>query len=132
MKRLNTVLAVLVVLAGFYFGLGFLLDGVGAASGFGITPWPTDEGTGYYIVKGVRDIAYGTTALILLLMNHRKALGWVILSDAIMPIGDCVAVATHGGTVGYALAVHGSAAVMVVLIGVLLLVEQRRAVTSAR
>ncbi|WP_309112111.1 DUF4267 domain-containing protein [Saccharothrix sp.] len=126
MKRLNTVLAGLIVLAGFYFGLSFLILGADAAAGFGITPWPTDEGAGYYVVKGVRDIAYGTTALILLLMGHRKALGYVILSNAIMPIGDCIAVATHGGTIGYALAVHGSAAVMVILIGVLLLVEQRR------
>ena len=126
MKRLTTVLAVLVVLAGFSFGLNFLITGVDAAAGFGIAPWPTDEGAGYYVVKGVRDIAYGATALILLLMGHRKALGFVILADAVIPIGDAIAVATHGGTVGFALAVHGSAAALVILTGVLLLVEQRR------
>ncbi|MEJ2852337.1 MULTISPECIES: DUF4267 domain-containing protein [unclassified Saccharothrix] len=126
MKRLNTVLASLVVLAGFYFGLSFLIGGADVAAGFGISPWPTDEGAGYYIVKGVRDIAYGLTALVLLVMGHRKALGFVILADAVIPIGDCIAVMTHGGTVGYALGVHGSAAVLVILTGVLLLVEQRR------
>ncbi|RKT74281.1 uncharacterized protein DUF4267 [Saccharothrix variisporea] len=126
MKRVNTVLAALVVVAGFYFGLSFLIGGADAAAGFGISPWPTDGGSGYYIVKGVRDIAYGLTALILLLMGHRKALGFVILADTVMPLGDCIAVMTHGGTVAYALAVHGSAAVLVALIGVLLLVEQRR------
>ncbi|CCH33051.1 DUF4267 domain-containing protein [Actinosynnema sp. NPDC047251] len=131
LKRVNTGLALLLVLAGLYFGLSFLIDGEGAASGFGITPWPTDEGSGYYIVKGVRDIAYALTALVLLLLGHRRALGWVALTDAIMPIGDCIAVATHGGTVGFALAVHGSAAALVLLIGVLLLVEQRRTQVSS-
>ncbi|WP_433261739.1 DUF4267 domain-containing protein [Actinosynnema sp. CS-041913] len=130
LKRVNTVLSALVVLAGFWFGLNFLLDGDTAAAGFGITPWPTDEGTGYFIVKAVRDFAYALTALVLLLLGHRKALGWVVLADAIIPIGDGIAVLTHGGTAAYALAVHGTAAVLVLLTGVLLLVEQR--VTARR
>jgi hypothetical protein len=123
-QRINTVLAALVVLAGFYFGLGFLLDGPGAAAGFGIDPWP--ENNGYFVVKGVRDIAYALTALVLLLLGHRRALGWVVLADAIIPIGDCVAVFTNGGTVAYALAVHGSAAVLVLLTGASLLWETRK------
>ncbi|KJK43616.1 hypothetical protein UK23_32540 [Lentzea aerocolonigenes] len=116
--RLNTVMAWLVVLAGFYFGLSYLLNGDGAAAGFGIV-----DPAGYYVVKGVRDVAYGLTALILLLLKQRRALGWVVLADAIIPIGDCLAVMTHGGTVGYALAVHGSAAVLVLLTAALLLRE---------
>jgi hypothetical protein len=116
--RLTTVMGWLVVLAGFWFGLGYLLNGDGAAAGFGIV-----DPAGYYVVKGVRDIAYALTALILLLMNQRRALGWVVLADAIIPIGDCLAVITHGGTVGYALAVHGSAAVLVLITAALLLRE---------
>ncbi|XVS67147.1 DUF4267 domain-containing protein [Actinosynnema sp. CA-299493] len=123
-QRINTVLAVLVVLAGFYFGLSFLLNGQGSAAGFGIDPWP--EGNGYFVVKGVRDIAYGLTALVLLLLRHRRALGWVVLADAIIPIGDCIAVMTNGGTVAYALAVHGSAAVLVLVTAVSLLWETRK------
>ncbi|SDL49162.1 protein of unknown function [Lentzea albidocapillata subsp. violacea] len=115
---LTTVMSWLVVAAGLYFGLGYLLNGDGAAAGFGIV-----DPTGYYVVKGVRDIAYALTALILLLMKQRRALGWVVLADAIIPIGDCLAVITHGGTVGYALAVHGSAAVLVLLTAGLLLRE---------
>jgi hypothetical protein len=116
--RFTTILAWLVVLAGFAFGLNFLLAGQGAAAGFGIA-----DPDGYYVVKGVRDLAYGLTALILLVMKQRRALGWVVLADAIIPIGDCLAVMTHGGTVGYALAVHGSAAVLVLLTAGLLLRE---------
>ncbi|WP_439661244.1 DUF4267 domain-containing protein [Lentzea sp. HUAS TT2] len=116
--RLTTIMGWLVVLAGFYFGLSYLLNGDGAASGFGIV-----DPAGYYVVKGVRDIAYALTALILLLMGQRRALGWVVLADSIIPIGDCIAVITHGGTVGYALMVHGSAAVLVLLTAGLLLRE---------
>ena len=116
--RLTTIMGWLVVLAGFYFGLSYLLNGDGAASGFGIV-----DPTGYYVVKVVRDLAYALTALILLLMGQRRALGWVVLADSIIPIGDCIAVITHGGTVGYALMVHGSAAVLVLLTAGLLLRE---------
>ena len=117
--RLATIMGWLVVGAGFYFGLGYLLNGDGAAAGFGIV-----DPAGYYVVKGVRDIAYALTALILLLLGHRRALGWVVLADSIIPIGDCIAVMTHGGTVGYALAVHGSAAVLVLFTAWLLLREK--------
>ncbi|GAB3168858.1 hypothetical protein GCM10027059_32450 [Myceligenerans halotolerans] len=126
MKRLNTVLVSLTVCAGLFFGLNFLINGADAAAGFGIDPWPTGNAAGYYTVKGVRDIAYGLTALVLLILGQRRALPWVVLVDAIIPIGDMVAVITHGGTVGYALAVHGSAAVLVLLTAALLFTEQRR------
>ena len=116
--RLTTIMGWLVVLAGFYFGLSFLLNGQGSAAGFGIV-----DPDGYYVVKGVRDLAYALTALILLVMKQRRALGWVVLADSIIPIGDCLAVMTHGGTVGYALAVHGSAAVLVLLTAGLLMRE---------
>ncbi|MFD9703704.1 DUF4267 domain-containing protein [Lentzea sp. NPDC059081] len=117
--KFTTVMSWLVVVAGFYFGLSYLLAGDWAASGFGIV-----DPTGYYVVKGVRDLAYALTALILLLMKQRRALGWVVLADSIIPIGDCLAVMTHGGTVGYALMVHGSAAVLVLLTAWLLLREK--------
>ena len=114
--RLATIMGWLVVAAGFYFGLSYLLNGDGAAAGFGIV-----DPAGYYVVKGVRDLAYALTALVLLLMKQYRALGWVVLADAIIPIGDCIAVITHGGTVGYALMVHGSAAVLVLITAFLLL-----------
>ncbi|MET9626030.1 DUF4267 domain-containing protein [Lentzea sp. NPDC006480] len=116
--RLTTIMAWLVVLAGFVFGLNFLLNGPGAAAGFGVA-----DPSGYYVVKGVRDLAYGLTALILLLLKQRRALGWVVLADAIIPIGDCLAVLTSGGPLSIALSVHGSAAVLVLLTAGLLLRE---------
>jgi hypothetical protein len=122
LTRLNTALAALVVVAGLYFGLNFLLN-PDAAAGFGITPWPTGNGTGYYVVKAARDISYALVALVLLVTGQRRALGWVVLVDTVIPLGDFAAVITHGGTLGFALAVHGSAAVLVAVAGLLLLRE---------
>jgi hypothetical protein len=124
LKRCNTVLSVLVVLAGLGFGLNFLLNGEGAAAGFGIDPWPEGDAAGYLIVKGVRDIAYGLTALVLLVLGQRRALGWVVLAHVIIPVGDCLAVLSHGGSVPQALAMHGAAAVLVTVVGLLLLREK--------
>jgi hypothetical protein len=114
--RLSTIMGWLVVLAGFWFGLGYLLDGSGAAAGFGVV-----DPSGYYVVKGVRDIAYALTALVLLLMKQYRALGWVVLADAVIPIGDFFAVITSGGSLVTALTVHGTAAVLVLLTAGLLL-----------
>ncbi|MEU7477645.1 DUF4267 domain-containing protein [Lentzea sp. NPDC042327] len=120
--RLTTTMAWLVVAAGFVFGLNFLFNGHGAAAGFGIA-----DPSGYHVVKGVRDLAYALTALILLVLRQRRALGWVVLADAVIPIGDFFSVVTSGGSAGYAAAVHGSAAVLVLITAALLLRESAHA-----
>jgi hypothetical protein len=127
--RITTVLAVLCGLAGLFFGLNFLLN-PHAADSFGITPWPTGDAAGYFVVKAVRDIAYGLVLLVLLARGHRRTLGWVVLIDALIPLGDGTAVVTHGGTWAHALSVHYSAAALVVLTAALLLTEKSGAPTD--
>ncbi|MFK4222995.1 DUF4267 domain-containing protein [Streptomyces sp. NPDC019890] len=126
MSRTATVLAVLTGAAFTFFGLNFLLNGAGAASGFGISPWPEGNAAGYFVVKGVRDLALGATAFTLLALGQRRALGWVVLADVLVPAGDAAAVLGNGGSVAVALGVHASAAAVVLLTAVLLLVEQAR------
>ncbi|MEU0844433.1 DUF4267 domain-containing protein [Streptomyces sp. NPDC005962] len=106
------------------FGLNFLLNPGGAPAGFGIRPWPEGNADGYFVVKGVRDVAVASTVFLLLELGQRRVLGWVVLIDAVVPLGDAVAVVTHGGAVATALGVHVSAAVVVVLTAVLLLTER--------
>ncbi|MEU9132370.1 DUF4267 domain-containing protein [Kitasatospora sp. NPDC048540] len=129
-QRITTVLAVLTGATVIFFGLNFLLNPA-APDGFGITPWPQGNATGYFVVKGVRDLAVGGTVLVLLALGQRRALGWVVLLDALVPLGDATAVTTHGGTLGFALAVHGSAACVVLLTAALLLTEGRTAPAPA-
>ncbi|MFB9626482.1 DUF4267 domain-containing protein [Nonomuraea helvata] len=124
-RRIGTAMALLVVLAPFIFGLNFLFNGPGAASGFGITPWPEGGAEGYFIVKGVRDLTVALTALTLLLRGHRRTLGIAILIATLMPLGDAYAVVTHGGTLVQALTIHVSAAVVMLIGAVLLLTEKQ-------
>jgi hypothetical protein len=126
MKRhhLTTALAALTGLAVLFFGLNFLLNPDGASAGFGIDPRPQGNAGGYFVVKGVRDIAVASTVLLLLTLGQRRALGWVVLVDATIPLGDALTVVTHGGTFSTALSVHVSAAAVVVLTAIMLLTEE--------
>lgn len=129
--RLTTLLAVICAIAPLYFGLSFLLDPGGAPDGYGIEPWPTGNADGYFVVKGVRDIAAAAVMFLLLGLGRRRILGWVVLINAVIPIGDGLAVVTHGGTTETALTVHGSALAFVLLTAALLLTERPQAAELA-
>lgn len=122
--RLTTVLAVLCAAAPLYFGLNFLFAPGIAPTGFGIEPWPTGNADGYFIVKGVRDLAVAAVTFLLLGLGQRRVLGWVVLINALIPAGDALAVVTHGGSVATALIVHVSAMTIVLLTAALLLTER--------
>jgi hypothetical protein len=127
MRRFTTVLTVLLGLFPISFGLRFLFDGYGAASGFGIDPWPTGNAAGYFAVKGIRDVVLGLVILALLALGQRRATGVVLAIASLIPIVDMVIVLTHGGSVATALGVHGLTAV-VVLVNACLLLRERAAV----
>ena len=124
LRRLTTVLTVLLGLAPISFALRFLLDPQGAASGFGIDPWPTGNEAGYYIVKAGRDLVLGLNILILFALGQRRATGILMAIVTIVPVGDMIAVLTHGGSVATALGVHGLTAAIVAAAAVLLLRER--------
>ncbi|WP_104815921.1 DUF4267 domain-containing protein [Kitasatospora sp. MMS16-BH015] len=121
--RLATALAA--VLAAFIIvvGLFFILAPAGFAPGFGI-PVP-QGGTGYFDIKGVRDITSGLVPLALLLTGHRRALGWALLATAFTPLGDAVIVLSHHGPVATALGVHAATAALVLATSALLLTEPK-------
>ncbi|MEU9117358.1 DUF4267 domain-containing protein [Streptomyces sp. NPDC048483] len=122
-RHLTTALAALTGVTVLFFGLNFLLNPAGAPAGFGITPWPQGDADGYFVVKGVRDIAVASTVFLLLTLGQRRTLGWVVLIDATIPLGDALAVVSHGGTLSTALSVHISAAFLVALTAIMLLTE---------
>ena len=127
MRRFTTVLTVLLGLFPLTFGLQFLLDGHGAAAGFGIDPWPTGTAAGYFAVKGIRDIVTGLNLLALFALGQRHATGVLMAITAMIPIADMIIVLTHGGTVATALGIHGLTAVIVLFDAWLLLRERRTA-----
>lgn len=78
------------------------------------------------MVKGVRDIVTATLVFVLLALGQRRARGWgwVLLANAVIPLGDALAALTHGSTLATALSVHVSAAALVLLTALLLLSER--------
>ena len=125
MRRFTTVLTVLLGIFPLTFGVRFLLDGHGAAAGFGIDPWPTGTAAGYFAVKGIRDIAIGLNLLALFALGQRRATGVLLAITAMIPVADMIIVLTHGGTVATALGVHGLTAVVVLFDACLLLRERQ-------
>ena len=73
----------------------------------------------YLSVKGVRDIASGLIAVILLAARMPHVLGWFELAASTNPIGDAIIVLRSNGAKATAYGVHGATAV-VLLAAVLL------------
>jgi hypothetical protein len=130
LRRITTIFTVVLALAPISFGLRFLLDPHGAASGFGIDPWPTGNAAGYFIVKAVRDLFIGLVLLVLFALRERRSTGVVMALATIVPIVDMIAVLTHGGSAATALGIHGLTAVIVAIDAYLLLRERPTTNTS--
>ncbi|MFD7513271.1 DUF4267 domain-containing protein [Streptomyces niveus] len=81
------------------------------------------EGGGFLIVKGIRDIVLALVLAIPLMTGHRRALGWVLLVEALAAYGDMTTALTHHGSVPTALGLHGLIATLMVVTGLLLIRE---------
>ncbi|MFF3263042.1 DUF4267 domain-containing protein [Streptomyces sp. NPDC002932] len=125
LKKINTVLVAAFVLFILWFGLEFVLSPETTAPTFGLPSWPAGDGGGFLIVKGSRDIVLALVLGILLLTGHRRALGWVLLVEALAAYGDMTTVLAHHGSVATAFGVHGLTATLMVVTGLLVLHETR-------
>jgi hypothetical protein len=125
LKTVNTVLATVGVLFILYIGVSFVLTPETSAPGFGLPGWPAGDGDGFLTLKGIRDIVSGLVLGVLLLTGQRRALGWVLLVEALIPFGDMITVLAHGGSATVALSVHGLTAALIVVTGLLVLHETR-------
>jgi len=123
-KKLNTVLATVVVLFTLYLGLSSVLP---LETTFpGLSDWPSDD-SGFPVVKGSREFAMGLAMGILLVTGHRRALGWVLLMVAVAPFGDMVNVLAHHGSGAAAFGIHGLTAALIAVTGLLILRETGQA-----
>lgn len=117
------------VLAGL-IGAGIIFMGVRAfwapqaAVGFGIPDTPTEDPSfqAWLSVKAVRDIASGVFVLVLLLAATPQVLGWFMLAATGIPVGDALIVLRSNGPKAAAYGIHGTTAVVMLAISVLLLV----------
>ncbi|HEY9331431.1 MAG TPA: DUF4267 domain-containing protein [Streptomyces sp.] len=125
LKKFNTVLAAAFILFILWFGTEFILSPETTAPGFGLPSWPRGDGGGFLVVKGVRDVVMALVLAVLLVTGHRRALGLVLLVEALAAYGDMTNVLAHHGSVATALGVHGLTATLMVVNGLLIMRETR-------
>ena len=130
LKKINTVLAAAFILFILWFGTEFILRPETTAPGFGLPSWPSGDGGGFLIIKGIRDVVLALVLGILLVTGHRRALGWALLVEALAAYGDMATVLAHHGSVATALGVHALTATLMVVNGLLILRETRKVTTA--
>ena len=93
-----------------------------AAAAYGLTTEHDGAASDPYLAaKGVRDIASGVAALVLLAAGKPHVLGRYLAAASIIPIGDAITVLRGDGAKATAYGVHGTtAAVMLGTAGLLL------------
>lgn len=102
-------------------GARFFLTPYTAASGYGVSVMPRPGWDAYLSVKGVRDIASGLFALILVINREAHLLGWFLLAATIIPLTDMGIVLRHRGQSGVAFGMHGGTAALMLITAALLL-----------
>jgi hypothetical protein len=130
LKKINTALAAAFILFILWFGTDFILSPETTAPGFGLPSWPSGDGGGFLIIKGIRDVVLALVLGILLVTGHRRALGWVLLVESLAAYGDMTTVLAHHGSVTFALGVHGLTATLMVANGLLIMRETRKVASA--
>jgi len=131
LKKINTVLAAAFILFIFWFGSEYILNPATTAPSFGLPSWPSGDGGGFLIIKGIRDVVMALGMGILLVTGHRRALGWVLLVESLAAYGDMTTVLAHHGSVATALGVHCLTGMVVAVNGLLLLRETRKTAATS-
>ncbi|KAB8188951.1 DUF4267 domain-containing protein [Nonomuraea phyllanthi] len=126
LKKINTVLTAAFILFILWFGTEYILSPETVAPGFGLPGWPSGDGDGFLIIKGVRDVVLALVLGVLLVTGHRRALGWVLLVEALAAYGDMTTVLAHHGSVATAFGVHCLTATLMVVNGLLMMRETRK------
>jgi len=112
-----------VIAAGIIFiGCRFLLAPSTAAAAYGVSAGAEPHSRAYLFAKGIRDIASGLFAAMLIVYGSAHALGWFMLIATLIPIADAVNVLHQGGSRTIAFRVHGGTAVAMLIISGLLLI----------
>ncbi|KAB8163356.1 DUF4267 domain-containing protein [Streptomyces sp. 3MP-14] len=132
LKNTNTVLTAACALFVLYLGLSFVLAPEASTQGVGLPDWPAGNGDGFLVMKGTRELAMGLVIGILLVTGHRRALGLVLLMEAVAPFGDMINVLAHHGSAAAAFGIHGLTSALIALTGLLLLRETGRAAEARR
>jgi hypothetical protein len=116
---LSGVIAIAII----FIGCRFLLVPSTAAAAYGVPADAEPHLRAYLSAKGIRDIASGLFAAILIAYGSAHVLGWFMLAATIIPIADAVIVLHQGGRRTVAFGVHAGTAVAMLIISGLLLID---------
>jgi hypothetical protein len=106
-----------------FIGCRFLLAPATAAAAYGVPAGAESHSRAYLFAKGIRDIASGLFAAMLIAYGFAHALGWFMLIATLIPIADAVIVLHQGSSRIIAYGVHGGTAVAMLIISGLLLIN---------
>ena len=116
---LSGVIAIAII----FIGSRFLLAPSTAAAAYGVPAGAEAYSRAYLSAKGIRDIASGLFAAMLIAYGSADALGWFMLIATLIPIADALIVLHQGGSRTIAFGVHGGTAVAMLIISGLLLID---------
>src|SRR5262244_3590871 len=122
MASIGFYLSGVIAAAIIFIGCRFLVAPSAAATAYGV-PAAEPHSQAYLSAKGIRDIASGLFAAMLIAYGSAHALGWFMLIASIIPLSDAVIVLHQGGSRTVAFGVHGGTAVAILIISGLLLID---------
>ncbi len=116
MHWLSLGMALLLALAIIAIGARYVVSPMTATRGFGL-PLPEDGPNivWWLRLKGVRDIASGLTVLAFMALGAPRAVGVILLVEAIIPVGDMALILAAKGSAKSAFGIHGLTALLMVL-----------------
>ena len=109
-------LALLLALAIIAIGARYVASPTTATRSFGL-PLP-EEGTNiawWLRLKGVRDIVSGLTVLAFMAWGGPRAVGIILLVEALVPVGDMLLILAAKGSAKSAFGIHGFTALLMIL-----------------
>lgn len=112
-----------------FIGLRFLISPVKAEIDYGIFT-NTNEDYSFHYIKGIRDLFSGILLLLLVLAKERRALGIVLLSATVVPLGDFMIVMGKNGSDWQHVIAHLIAIAICMINGPVLLLQKKRKSSS--
>lgn len=114
-------LAALIAVGIIGIGLHYLAAPRAATRGFGL-PLPEDgANVAWWLrLKGIRDISSGLVVLAAMVWGGPRAVGLLMLVEAIIPLGDMLTILAARGSARSAFGIHGFTMVLMLLSGALL------------
>jgi len=99
-----------------FIGGRFLLDPLGAETGFGIHV-PVNGNFSFHYIKGIRDLFSGVVILVFLWAREQRGLGLLLLTAAMIPTVDFFIVLNTPGHATASLYPHLTAVMMALVLG---------------